>query len=156
MRRLRSSGHTTPLICVGDGPLRPVLEALRQDIPGVTLTGWLPPDAVASHMRAAVSLLVPSIIAADGDAEGLPSVIPEAMAQGCPVIGSNHGGIAEAIRDGETGLLVSPNDPAALAAAMGRIVGDRTLGPAGFAYAAMALNATLQSKRLEGVLLGLE
>ena len=63
----------------------------------------------------------------DGDAEGLPSVIPEAMAQACPIIGSDQGGIAEAVRHGETGLLVPPGDPAALAEAMHRLVSEPQL-----------------------------
>ena len=71
-----------------------------------------------------MSLVVPSVIAADGDAEGLPSVIPEAMAQACPVIGSDQGGIAEAVRSGVTGLLVPPGDAAALAAAMHTLATD--------------------------------
>jgi glycosyltransferase involved in cell wall biosynthesis len=108
-------------------------------------------------MQESVSLLVPSIIASDGDAEGLPSVIPEAMAQGCPVIGADQGGIAEAIRHGQTGLLVTPGDAGALAAAMGRMVrepGLRTrLAASGFAYAAEALNARIQSEKLEALLL---
>ena len=69
---------------------------------GVTLTGWLPPEAVAARMAQAWSLLVPSVIAPDGDAEGLPSVIPEAMAQACPIIGSAQGGIAEAVQHERT------------------------------------------------------
>ena len=158
MRRLRAQGDSTPLVCIGDGPLRPLLEELRRDIRGVSLTGWLPPDAVQARMIEAVSLLVPSIIAADGDAEGLPSVIPEAMAEGCPVIGSDQGGIAEAIRHEQTGLLVPPGDAEALARAMHRVAMDtrfaQTLGSAGFAYAAAELNARLQSNRLEALLLG--
>jgi glycosyltransferase involved in cell wall biosynthesis len=153
VRLLRAQGDLTTLTCVGDGPLRPILEALAGEVPGVTLTGWLPPDAVRAHMIQAVSLVVPSIIAAGGDAEGLPSVIPEAMAVACPVIGSDLGGIAEAIVDNQTGLLVPPNDAAALADAMHRIIGDTTIGQAGFAYAATALNARIQSKRLEALLL---
>jgi colanic acid/amylovoran biosynthesis glycosyltransferase len=154
MRRLRAQGDQTPLVCVGDGPLRPVLETLARDIPGVTLTGWLPQADVGARMIQAVSLVVPSVIATDGDAEGLPSVIPEAMAQACPVIGSDLGGIAEAIRNGQTGILVAPGDAAALASAMRRVVLDSTLGPAGYAYAATELNARIQSARLETILLG--
>nr|WP_294517153.1 glycosyltransferase [uncultured Rhodopila sp.] len=155
IRRLRAQGDPTPLVCVGDGPLRPVLEALARDTPGVTLTGWLPPDAVRACMQDAVSLLVPSIIARGGDAEGLPSVIPEAMAQGCPVIGSEQGGIAEAIRHEQTGLLVAPGDAAALANAMRRMTPGlrKSLGASGFAYAAEALNARIQSAKLEALLL---
>jgi glycosyltransferase involved in cell wall biosynthesis len=157
IRRLRTQGDATPLVCVGDGPLRPVLEALARDAPGVTLTGWLPPEAVRACMQQSVSLLVPSVIAAGGDAEGLPSVIPEAMAQGCPVIGSDQGGIAEAIRHSETGLLIRPGDAGALAEAMGRLVHERglrtRLSANGFAYAAEALNARIQSEKLENLLL---
>ena len=157
IRRLRAQGEATPLVCVGDGPLRPVLEALARETPGVTLTGWLPPEAVRARMLDAVSLLVPSIIAGGGDTEGLPSVIPEAMAQGCPVIGSDQGGIAEAIRHDETGLLVPPGESGALAAAMLRMTREpglrACLSARGFAYAAEALNARIQSEKLEALLL---
>ena len=157
VRRLRALGDQTPLVCVGDGPLRPVLEALGREVAGVTLTGWLSADAVAARMTEAVALLVPSIVAADGDAEGLPSVIAEAMAQGCPVIGSDRSGIAQAVRHDCSGLLVRAGDADALADAMHRIgqdrgLGDR-LGAAGFREAAVRLNARVQSGKLEGLLL---
>ncbi len=157
VRRLRSAGDDTPLICIGDGPERPTLEALARSVGGVTLTGWLPPDAVATHMAQAWSLLVPSVVAPDGDAEGLPSVIPEAMAQGCPVIGSAQGGIAEAVRHGQTGLLVPPGNPAALAEAMNRLVSEpqlrHGLGRAAFGFVGVHLNARVQSAALEQLLL---
>ncbi len=157
IRRLRADGDTTPLVCVGDGPLRPMLESLAREVPGVTLTGWLPPDAVRERMGLAVSLVVPSVIANDGDAEGLPSVIPEAMAQGCPVIGSDQGGIAEAIRHEQTGLLIRPGDASGLTKAMRRIASEPslriTLGAAGYAYAAADLNARIQSEKLETLLM---
>lgn len=157
MRRLRAEGDTMPLVCVGDGPLRPLLDALAHDISGITLTGWLPPDAVRARMANAYTLIVPSVIAGDGDAEGLPSVIPEAMAQGCPVIGSDQGGIAEAIRHGQTGLLVPPGDPETLAGAMRQITQDTNLrnrlATAGFTEVARSLNARLQSAKLEALLL---
>lgn len=156
MRRLRAGGDMTPLMCVGDGPLRPALEVLAAEIPGIALTGWLRPDAVADRMRQAVALVVPSVVASDGDAEGLPSVIPEAMAQGCPVIASDQGGMAEAITDG-AGLLVPPNDAGALAEAMRGLSADPSLaeriGLAGFAHAQRTLNAAVQSAKLESLLL---
>lgn len=157
VRRLRAGGDSTPLVCIGDGPLRPVLEALARDVSDVTLTGWLNPAAVRTHMAAAVCLIAPSIVAQGGDAEGLPSVIPEAMAQACPVIGSEQGGIAEAVRHGQTGLLVPPGDAASLATAMHTIAYDpglrATLGLAGYAVATTALNACIQSASLERLLL---
>jgi glycosyltransferase involved in cell wall biosynthesis len=157
VRKLRAQGDQTPLVCVGDGPLRPVLEALAREVGNVSLTGWLSQDEVRARMRQSVALLVPSIIAADGDAEGLPSVIPEAMAQACPVIGSDQGGIAEAVRPDLTGMLVPPGDVAALADAMHRIALDTGLaermGEAGLTEATTSLNARIQSAKLEALLL---
>jgi glycosyltransferase involved in cell wall biosynthesis len=157
VRKLRAQGDQTPLICVGDGPLRPLLEALARDVPGITLTGWLSPEAVRKRMTEAVSLIVPSVIAGDGDAEGLPSVVPEAMAAGCPVIGSDQGGIAEAIRHDTTGLLIACGDAEAFATAMRRLAEDvglrNRLSEAAFAEAAATLNAAKQSEKLENLLL---
>jgi colanic acid/amylovoran biosynthesis glycosyltransferase len=157
VRRLRAAGDMTPLVCVGDGPERQALESLARDIPGVTLTGWLPNDAVTSRMAHAWSLLVPSVVAPSGDAEGLPSVIPEAMAQACPIIGSAQGGIAEAVQHDSTGLLVPPGDAPALAEAMHRLASEpplrHRLGEAAFAFVRTHLNAHVQSAALENLLL---
>jgi colanic acid/amylovoran biosynthesis glycosyltransferase len=157
MRKLRALGDTSPLICAGDGPLRPVLERLARDIAGVELVGWLEPPALAARMETALALVVPSVVAKDGDAEGLPSVVPEAMARGCTVIGSNGGGIAEAVTDGATGLLAPPGDPMALAAAMHRLSSEPDLAvrlaAAAFHTVGERLNALRQSKVLETILL---
>jgi colanic acid/amylovoran biosynthesis glycosyltransferase len=156
IRRLRAEGDGTKLTCVGDGPLRPVLEALATEVSEIELTGWLRPEAVVERMREAIALVVPSVVASDGDAEGLPSVIPEAMAQGCPVIASEQGGMAEAVTDG-AGLLVPPGDAAALADAMRCFSADTAMaeriGMAGFRHAGRTLNARLQSAKLEKLLL---
>jgi glycosyltransferase involved in cell wall biosynthesis len=157
VRLLRGQGDTTPVVFVGDGPLRPLLEILAREVPGVSLTGWLSADAIQPHLAASVSLVVPSVIAADGDAEGLPSVIPEAMAQACPVIGSNQGGIAEAVHAGVTGLLVPPGDAAALAVAMHSLATDlprrAQMSTTAFQSVTTELNARVQSKKLEDLLL---
>ena len=156
VRRLRAEGDSTPVVFVGDGPLRPLVEALAKDVAGIERTGWLSPEAAQARMAGAWSLLVPSVVAANGDSEGLPSVIPEAMAQGCAVIGSDEGGIAEAIRHDVTGLLVSPGDAVALAHAMRRVRDPNLrnrLGQAGFRAASADLNARLQSAKLETLLL---
>lgn len=157
IRRLHATGAPVRLVCVGDGPLRSTLEAVARDTGAVELTGWLPPAEVARRMAGASALLVPSIVAPDGDAEGLPSVIPEAMAQAIPVIGSAEGGIAEAVQHEGTGLLVPPGDVGALAAAMGRLASEpelrHALGQAAFAYVSARLNARVQSAALETLLL---
>jgi colanic acid/amylovoran biosynthesis glycosyltransferase len=157
VRQLRAAGDRTRVVCVGDGILRPVLERLARDVPGVELTGWLPQAEVQRLMAGAWSVLVPSVVASDGDTEGLPSVVPEAMAQGCPVIGSAEGGIAEAVRHGESGLLVPAGDPAALAAAMARMTDEpglrHRLGQGAFVEVGRMLNARVQSRALEDLLL---
>ncbi|MFM1804077.1 MAG: hypothetical protein RL136_956 [Planctomycetota bacterium] len=109
---------------VGDGPLRPALEQLAHELgiaPRVTFTGWLPPAGVAREMHEADLLVTPSVTAADGDMEGLPLVVIEAMATGLPVIGTAHSGIPEIVVDGETGAVVPERDIEALAAALGRL-----------------------------------
>jgi glycosyltransferase involved in cell wall biosynthesis len=130
---------------------------VARDTGAIELTGWLAPYDVARYMAEAWTLLVPSIVAADGDAEGLPSVIPEAMAQACPVIGSAQGGIAEVVRHDATGLLVPAGDPVALADAMRRLASQpelrHSLGLAAFAFASEHLDARVQSAALECLLL---
>lgn len=157
VRRLRASGDATPVVCVGDGPQRDLLLALAREVPEVHVSGWLPPAAVRDRMASAWSLLVPSIVAPDGDTEGLPSVIPEAMALACPVIGSAEGGIAEVVQNERTGLLVPPGDATALAEAMHRLASDpqmrHGLGRLAFAFARGHLNARVQSAALEDLLL---
>jgi colanic acid/amylovoran biosynthesis glycosyltransferase len=157
VRSIRAGGKSTHVVCIGDGPLRPILEAAARDTGSIELTGWLPPEAVARRMAGAWSLLVPSVVAPGGDAEGLPSVIPEAMAQACPVIGSGEGGIAEVVEHGRTGLLVPPGDAVALADAMQQLASQpeirHALGLAAFAFASEHLNARVQSAALENLLL---
>ncbi len=157
LRRLRAAGDRTRLVCVGDGPLRPLLEALATEVGGVELTGWLPPTEVRARMAGAWSLLVPSVTASDGDTEGLPSVIPEAMALGCPVIGSSHPAVTEGFEPGVSGLVVPEGDGAALAAAMLALNADaprrHALGLAARDHATQRLNARRQSAALEDLLL---
>jgi colanic acid/amylovoran biosynthesis glycosyltransferase len=157
MRHLRSLGDTTKLVCSGDGPLRPALEALSREIPGVELTGWLAQPTLAAQMETALALVVPSVIAPDGDAEGLPSVVPEAMARGCTVIGSDQGGIAEAVANAATGLLVPPGDAGALATAMHRLIQEPDLAAhlahGAFLAVSERFNAVRQSEALETILL---
>src|SRR5439155_1687474 len=72
-------------------------------------------------------LVLPSIVDARGDTEGLGVVLLEAMSYHLPVVASNVGGITDIVADGETGLLVPPADPVALAAALERLATDAPL-----------------------------
>ena len=117
-------------LIVGDGPLRESVEARCRTLEireRVVFTGLRPdvPDLLAASDVLALASLW----------EGLPRVIPQAMAAGLPVVATAVGGNAEAVVDGVTGLLVPPRDPAALGAALAALLADpdraRALGAAG-------------------------
>ncbi len=95
---------------VGDGPLRPRLEALAQEAgiaDRVAFHGWRVQGEVAELMRDSDVLLAPSVTDADGDQEGIPVTIMEAMATGLPVVSTRHSGIPELVDNGRTGFLAS-------------------------------------------------
>ncbi len=110
---------------VGDGPLRAELTELvqRHDLDEeVIFEGWMTRDEVGAVMQRAHLFVVPSVTAANGDMEGLPVVLMEAMAQGLPVIASRHSGIPEIVAHEHSGLLVEERDAAGLAAALGQMI----------------------------------
>lgn len=141
------------LILIGEGPLRARLERLAGE--SVRFLGALPPDEVASWMRRAAVLAAPSVTARDGDAEGLPNVVVEAAASALPVVGTAHGGIPEAIVEGETGFIVPERDAEALAARLAAILGDRELrgrmGAAARRLAERRFDFARQMERLEEI-----
>ncbi|HEV2675997.1 MAG TPA: glycosyltransferase [Aliidongia sp.] len=157
MAILRAQGNPLRLTLVGDGLLGPLVAARAADLGGIEQVGWLANDAVKARMAGALALVVPSVTAKAGDAEGLPNVILEAMASGIPVVGSDSAGIAEAIAHETTGLVVPPGDATALAAALARLAADPTLrramATAGRARAEAEFAAPAQSRRLEQILL---
>ncbi|MCU1486745.1 MAG: colanic acid biosynthesis glycosyltransferase WcaL [Actinomycetia bacterium] len=113
---------------VGDGPLRPRLEALVAELgleDRVHLLGAQPPRAVRQLLARADVFLAPSVTAGDGDQEGIPVAIMEAMAAGLPVVSTHHSGIPELVEHGVTGLLVAERDVDGLAGALGDLSGDR-------------------------------
>jgi colanic acid/amylovoran biosynthesis glycosyltransferase len=159
IRLLRAEGRTLPLVLIGDGPLDQSLKAEAADLGDVRFLGWQNQDSVRRWMRHALALCVPSVVAREGDAEGLPNVVLEAMAQSVPVIGSRSAGIGEAIDDTVTGLLVPPGDPPALAAALARLIDDPT-GRHAMARAARQravdhFSAVAQSRLLEATMLAI-
>jgi glycosyltransferase involved in cell wall biosynthesis len=99
---------------------------------------------------------VPSHETPEGDAEGLPNVVLEAMEAGVPVIGTRHAGIGEAVEDGRTGLLVPPGDVAALTGALRRLADEpdmaRKMGAEARRVALEKFDAVTQSRRLEQIL----
>ncbi len=111
----RSMGARVHVTLVGDGPMRPQIEAAiaRHGVADAfTLTGWLDEQGVRSALADAHALVLPSF------AEGLPMVVMEAMAAGRAVIATYIAGNPELILNGTTGWLVPAGDPQALAQAM--------------------------------------
>jgi len=129
VRRLPASVRAR-LEIVGDGPERVRLDAqiraaALQD--RVALRGRISAADLRAAYAGADVLVLPSVLDSGNDTEGLGVVLLEAMSYGVPVIASRIGGIPDIVVDGETGLLVPPGDPAALAAALERLAGDAAL-----------------------------
>ncbi|KUF06081.1 hypothetical protein AUL38_14385 [Leucobacter sp. G161] len=120
--------HALTCEVIGDGPLRADVEALAKQLDlRVTFTGSLSPARVAQHLARARVLLAPSRYAADGDAEGFGMVFLEAALAGVPAVAYRHGGVPEAVVDGETGVLVREGDTAELASSLSELLADEDM-----------------------------
>lgn len=106
---------------IGDGPERAALEAevaACELQTKVTFTGALPRQKVAARVQESAMVVAPCVISEDGDRDGLPTILVEAMALGTPVISTDVAGIPELVINGQTGLCVSSHDAVGLADAM--------------------------------------
>lgn len=102
----------------GEGPQLPELQALVESLGlagRVTFPGFLPQDKLRALYAASHLFLHPSELGPDGDQEGVPNAMLEAMATGLPVVATHHGGIPEAVQHGISGLLTPERDALALA-----------------------------------------
>lgn len=124
------AGLAWRLVHIGDGPLLPALraEAGRLGIADrIDWRGAQAHDQVLAAYRAADLFVLACRVTADGDRDGLPNVLLEAGSQGLACIAGRVSAIPELIDDGRTGLLVPPDDAAALAAAIARLAVDPPL-----------------------------
>ncbi|GAB2570645.1 glucosyltransferase [Paractinoplanes abujensis] len=143
-------------VFIGDGPrleeMREYARSLRVD---ATFLGAQPAAEVYRLLGESRVVAAPSRTAADGDSEGLPTTVVEAMALGLPVVSTRHSGIPEAVADGTTGLLGAEGDREALAANLRKLLGDQDLqtayGTAARARAEAEFDVVKQSRRLEDV-----
>lgn len=135
--RLRDSGRPFRCEIVGYGEEHDRLAAqiAALDLADqVSLVGRLTREQVIERCARAAVYVQPSRVTADGDRDGIPNVLLEAMAMGLPVVASEVSGIPELVQHGHNGLLVAPDAPAALADAMAALLDDaaqaRLLGQA--------------------------
>lgn len=128
---LAKQGRKIRCRIIGEGPLgEPMKAAIAKH--GITdqveMTGALPQTEVRKSLYAASIFALPSQVTATGDRDGIPVSLMEAMAAGTPVVSTKVSGIPELVDDGREGLLVPEKDPAALAAALARLLDDPALG----------------------------
>jgi len=112
---------------VGDGPLRGRCEAEIARLglgDRVTLHGALAHQEVRARFARAAVFVQHSVVASNGDSEGFPVAILEAMGSALPVVGTRHSGIPEGVLEGETGLLVEEHDVEGMAEAMLALLSD--------------------------------
>jgi glycosyltransferase involved in cell wall biosynthesis len=127
-QELRRRGRRFRCEIVGDGPLRTALQARvaalgLQD--SVQLTGAVVGDTLLEYYERADVFALLSLKASDGDRDGIPNVLIEAMAMELPIVATRYSGIPELVVDQVTGLLVEPEDAMAGADALGELLADR-------------------------------
>lgn len=124
---LRDRGVPFESVVIGEGEERASLEALRQQLnlgDRVTFVGARPQTEVRKAMAESTLMVMPCVVTPEGNADGIPNVLTEAMAAGLPVISTRVSGIPELIDDHVSGRLVDQRDPVALADAIAALLAD--------------------------------
>lgn len=129
-RLLRDAGTAMRCRIVGYGEEHERLKSLisRHALEDtVQLTGKMTHDELLELYRQAAVFALPCQVASDGDRDGIPNVLLEALAMEIAVVSTNVSGVPEVIRDGVNGLLIAPNDAKALAGAIRRLLDSPAL-----------------------------
>jgi colanic acid/amylovoran biosynthesis glycosyltransferase len=150
------------LTIAGEGPLLPELQRFAREL-GVTdrvvFTGFISQEQLREIYHRSHIFLHPSQTGRDGNQEGVPNSMLEAMATGLPVFATEHGGIPEAIENGVSGVLVPERDDEALARALLNAAQDPDLlwriGHAGGNAVRKNFDLSAQTQRLEEIYLNL-
>jgi phosphatidylinositol alpha-1,6-mannosyltransferase len=128
--QVRREGLEVNYLVVGSGKKRKTFQKLAEALEiadHVRFIGNVPDAELPALFNAAVAYIGVSRRGDGARVEGFGVALAEASASGLPVIAGQSGGLAEAVHDGETGLVVNPEDPAAVAAALQRLLGDQLL-----------------------------
>jgi glycosyltransferase involved in cell wall biosynthesis len=127
--RLRQAGQQFRCAIYGEGPLHGQLSALIERLEladCVTLAGERGQAQLIPIFQSADIFALAPFVTEDGDRDGIPNVLVEAMACGLPVVSTTVAGIPELVRHGENGLMVAPRDVDALADALATLLGDQS------------------------------
>ncbi len=156
MQEVQRSYPGWGLTVIGDGELRTDLERLaREKVRNCAFLGVQTPAAVKKWMQRASIFCVPSVVAANGDAEGFGLVFAEAQSTGMPVVSFCSGGIPEAVAHEETGFLAPEKDWRSLAIYLGLLMNRSELrwhmGEAGRKRVRARFDLVTQTKTLEAI-----
>lgn len=127
---LRGGGIEFRCEIVGDGPLKDELHRQIDDLglrDCVQILDPVPQEEIRRMLCRATCFVLPCITARDGDQDGIPNVLMEALAARVPAVSCPTSGVPELIEDGKTGLLVTQRDPKGLADGVVRILNDKHL-----------------------------
>ena len=120
-RYVATGARDAKLTFAGDGQLKPAIVKLCSDLgldDNVEFLGAVSSEEIITQMLRADIFVLPSVTSAEGDMEGIPVSLMEAMATGLPVIASRQAGVPELVRDGSSGFLTYERDVGALATRM--------------------------------------
>ncbi|MHB8658653.1 MAG: glycosyltransferase family 4 protein [Solirubrobacteraceae bacterium] len=158
-RHLADQGVSFRLSIAGDGPLWATLQRLTNELElgeHVRFLGPLNQRELERPFSEASVFALPCRVAVDGNRDGLPNTLLEAMARGLPVVSTTLESIREAVPDENCGLLVQPENPAELAAALAQLLGDpplrARLGEAARRRAVETFDRRLHARRVYEVL----
>ena len=131
LHMLKADGHRFLCRLYGDGPLRPLLTELRDSL-GLTdevqFLGEQDRDHIVAALEEADLFVLTPVVTEDGDRDGIPNVLVEAMACGLPVVTTSAGGITELVEHGVNGLVAPPGDVTGIANLVAQLLDDRQRG----------------------------
>lgn len=130
LAEVQTRGHPFRCDIYGDGPMSGQLHALRDQLclgERVRFLGARNNDGIILALLEADAFVLTPRLAPDGDRDGIPNVLVEAMASGLPVVTTSAGGVAELVRNERDGLVCDPGDVAEIAASLVRLLSDAAL-----------------------------